>query len=64
DYKTDRSMVALDEYKKQLSIYYHVVKEEYEEKKVAPYVYYTKYDEMKEIDPLSKEDIYQIVKRK
>ncbi|MBS3790186.1 MAG: UvrD-helicase domain-containing protein, partial [Candidatus Thermoplasmatota archaeon] len=64
DYKTDRSMVALDEYKKQLSIYYHVVKEEYEEKKVAPYVYYTKYDEMKEIDPLSKEEIYQIVKRK
>ncbi|MEF8832792.1 MAG: ATP-dependent DNA helicase [Candidatus Thermoplasmatota archaeon] len=60
DYKTDRNKKALDEYKKQLSIYYHVVESQYQEKEVVPYLYYSYTDEMIEIEPLSKEEIYKI----
>ena len=61
DYKTDRDKRASNEYRKQLSIYYHVVEASFKDKEVIPYIYYSYFDDMIEIDPLSKEEINSLV---
>ncbi len=61
DFKTDRNRDMFKEYKKQLSVYYHAVESKYEEKKIKSYVYYTYFDELIEIEPLSIEEIYGLV---
>jgi ATP-dependent exoDNAse (exonuclease V) beta subunit len=52
DYKTDRERHAHEEYRKQLSVYYHVLTTEYPDREVRGLVYYTSDDERVEIDPL------------
>ena len=52
DYKTDRSRHAEPEYRKQLSVYYHIASEWYPDKEIIPTIFYTADDERVEIDPL------------
>ncbi|MFP4687125.1 MAG: 3'-5' exonuclease, partial [bacterium] len=53
DYKTDLSRENEPEYQKQLSVYYHVVREIYPELPVAAKLFYTADDELVPIEPLS-----------
>jgi len=64
DYKTDMDRNTLKEYGKQLSIYYHAIKEIYHDKKVNTFVYYSNLDELISIDPLSERDIIELVQGK
>ncbi len=57
DYKTDGSAHALDQYRKQLSVYYHVVNRYFEDREVEATVYFTKFDEPEPIDPLSWDEL-------
>ncbi|WP_336361582.1 UvrD-helicase domain-containing protein [Haladaptatus sp. ZSTT2] len=57
DYKTDRGRHAENEYRKQLSIYYHVISDVYPEKEITPTIFYTELGTEVSIDPLSKSEI-------
>ncbi|WP_256392854.1 UvrD-helicase domain-containing protein [Natronoarchaeum rubrum] len=57
DYKTDRGRHAEDEYRKQLSVYYHVVTAQYPERAVSVSILYTSSGVRQTIDPLSVESI-------
>jgi len=61
DYKTDRSRHAEPEYRKQLSVYYHVLTDVYPERTVRPSIFYTQSGEQVSIDPLSKPELRQLV---
>jgi ATP-dependent helicase/nuclease subunit A len=61
DYKTDRSRHAEPEYRKQLSVYYHVLTDVYPERTVRPSVFYTQSGERVSIDPLSKSELRQLI---
>jgi len=52
DYKTDRGRHAEAEYRKQLSVYYHVVRQEYPDHRVSTSIYYTADGERVDVDPL------------
>jgi hypothetical protein len=54
DYKTDRSRHAEPEYRKQLSVYYHIADEWYPDKDIRPTVFYTADDEQVTIEPLDR----------
>ncbi len=62
DFKTDRSRIAESEYRKQLSIYYHVLTEWFPERTVTASIFYTATDQQVEIDPLSKNELSDLVK--
>ncbi|ACV11887.1 UvrD/REP helicase [Halorhabdus utahensis DSM 12940] len=51
DYKTDLTRDAVDEYRKQLSVYYHVVRHMYPDREVSPAIFYTAEGDRLEIDP-------------
>jgi ATP-dependent exoDNAse (exonuclease V) beta subunit len=61
DYKTvvERSRQA--EYRKQLSVYWHVVNEIYPNRTVTASIFYTNDASLEEISPLSKADLAQLV---
>jgi ATP-dependent helicase/nuclease subunit A len=61
DYKTDRSRHAEPEYRKQLSVYYHVLTDVYPERTVRTSIFYTQSGEQVSIDPLSKSELRQLV---
>ena len=61
DYKTDRSRHAEPEYRKQLSVYYHVLTDVYPERAVRPSIFYTQSGDQVSIDPLSKSELRQLV---
>lgn len=63
DYKTDRTRYAESEYCKQLSVYYHVVRAAYPERPVTASLFYTADGEQVEVDPLTKEEIADLVDR-
>jgi superfamily I DNA/RNA helicase len=63
DYKTDRSRHAESEYRKQLSVYYHVVRAAYPDRRVTASLFYTADGKRVEIDPLSKDEIADLVDR-
>jgi ATP-dependent exoDNAse (exonuclease V) beta subunit len=52
DYKTDRTRQAEAEYRKQLSVYYHVAKAWYPEKEITASIFYTADDERVDIEPV------------
>ena len=54
DYKTDLSRQAESEYRKQLSVYYHVASEWYPNKAITASILYTADDELVEIDPIER----------
>ncbi|MFC6875270.1 UvrD-helicase domain-containing protein [Halobellus marinus] len=53
DYKTDRGRHAEDEYRKQLSVYYHALDELYPDRTITPSILYTQRGTQVEINPLS-----------
>jgi len=62
DYKTDQTRRGESEYRKQLSIYYHVLTECFPEKSVSASLYYTATGNRVEIDPLSITELEEIVR--
>ncbi|WP_115864980.1 UvrD-helicase domain-containing protein [Halorussus litoreus] len=61
DYKTDRSRHARSEYRKQLSVYYHVVRECYPEREISASLFYTLDGVRDEVTPMSREEIEALV---
>ncbi|WP_280537759.1 ATP-dependent DNA helicase [Halopenitus sp. POP-27] len=61
DYKTDRGRHAESEYRKQVSVYYHVVRHAYPDRRVTTSIYYTADGERVAIDPLSIADLEGLV---
>ena len=62
DYKTDLTTHAEDEYEKQLSIYYHVVADQYPDRSVSASIFYTDDGDRSEIEPLSKSELKELVR--
>lgn len=61
DWKSDLVKDNLDEYTKQLSIYYHVLKEEYPNKTIHAKLFWTHSGEVEEIEPLKKEELLKLL---
>ncbi|WP_330632897.1 UvrD-helicase domain-containing protein [Halocatena halophila] len=62
DYKTDRSRHATSEYRKQLSVYYHVLCELYPEREISASIFYTVDGVREEIDPLTLDELADLVR--
>ncbi|VTT86185.1 ATP-dependent DNA helicase pcrA [Halorubrum sp. DM2] len=62
DYKTDLSTHAEEEYTKQLSIYYHVVVDQYPDRSVSASIFYTDNGDRGEIEPLSRSELKELVR--
>jgi len=62
DYKTDRTRVAESEYRKQLSVYYHVLDATYPARTVTASLYYTVAGEQVAMEPLSKDELTALVR--
>jgi len=63
DYKTDSTRRAQSEYRKQLSVYYHVLAEWFPEGDVTTSLFYTSEGEIERIEPLSLDDLRAIVRQ-
>jgi ATP-dependent helicase/nuclease subunit A len=61
DYKTDRGRHGEPEYRKQLSVYYHVVEAVYPDREVSASIFYTEEGHQQSIEPLSIEILEDIV---
>ena len=62
DYKTDRGRHAESEYRKQLSVYYHVASAQYPERTVTTSIFYTGPGVRQSIEPLSMEQLTTVVR--
>lgn len=62
DYKTDLTTHAEDEYEKQLSIYYHVVADQYPDRSVSASIFYTDDGNRRRITHLSKSELREMVR--
>ena len=62
DYKTDLNRQAESEYRKQLSVYYHVVSALYPERTVTMSIFYTAAGDRVEIEPLGAEQLRELVR--
>jgi hypothetical protein len=60
DYKTDRGRHAQSEYRKQVSVYYHVVRQRYPDREIATSVFYTEDGAQVPIDPLSIDELIEL----
>lgn len=60
DYKTDLGRHAESEYRKQLSVYYHVVANEYPNRDISIHILYTADDETVELSPLTITELQEI----
>lgn len=63
DYKTDRSRKNEKEYVKQLSAYYQVIKEIFEDKRVSANIFYTHNGKDISITPISKKEMAKILEK-
>ena len=61
DYKTDGSRHAQDEYRKQLSVYYHVLTSEYPDREVTASLFYSQSGERVFIEPLTQAVLRELV---
>jgi len=61
DYKSDMNDLNENEYIKQLSVYYHVIRGIYSEKPAICKIYYVCLDKIREIKPLSIEEIEALI---
>ncbi|MFD1589285.1 UvrD-helicase domain-containing protein [Halorientalis brevis] len=61
DYKTDLGRHGESEYRKQLSVYYHVVADAYPDRDITASIFYTNEDTRREIQPLSRAELEEIV---
>ena len=64
DYKTDSTRRAQSEYRKQVSVYYHVLSEWFEEKTVTTSLFYTSDGAQERINPLSLNELHDVIQRK
>lgn len=64
DYKTSEEGKDEEEHRKQLSAYYHVLKEVYPEREIKMYIFYTEKGSLEEIVPLGKEELKREIKFK
>lgn len=64
DYKTYKDPEVEKEYIKQLSVYYQVLKEVFPKKEIKAFIFYTELGELKEIKPLSFDEIKKLIKIK
>lgn len=62
DYKTDRSRHAESEYRKQLSVYYHIIREVYPDRDITVNILYTETGTRHNIDPLPLNRIRTLVR--
>jgi hypothetical protein len=62
DFKTDLGRHAEDEYRKQLSVYYHVLDEWFPDRDVTAGIFYTAEGTRITIEPLSEADLTDLVK--
>ena len=60
DYKSDLDLANLDQYKIQLSCYYHVIKDFYPDKKINLKIFFVCLDKIEDIGPLQKEELLSI----
>ena len=63
DYKSDLNYKSEKEYRKQLSVYYHIAQQIYPDKRINCRIYYVCMDEIKEIEPLSFEEIKALMEK-
>lgn len=63
DYKTDGTRHAQPEYRKQLSVYYHVLSEWFGDKDVTATLFYTNDGSRERVDPLPLEELKRLVRR-
>jgi ATP-dependent exoDNAse (exonuclease V) beta subunit len=63
DYKTDSTRHAQPEYRKQLSIYYHVLSDWFAEKKVTTSLFYTTDGIREQIEPFTFENLRSLVRK-
>ena len=63
DYKTDASRRAEGEYRKQLSVYYHVLADWFPDRDVTARVFYTSLDELVAIEPMPMVQLEELVAR-
>jgi len=61
DFKTDTSKEMEDEYRKQLSVYYHAIREIFPEKDVEISVFYTYFGEKKVQEPIDRESLKDLI---
>jgi ATP-dependent helicase/nuclease subunit A len=61
DWKTDIDKVGLEEYKKQLSVYYHAVCDSFAGRSVEVCVFWSYIGEFEKIEPISKEELIKLV---
>jgi ATP-dependent exoDNAse (exonuclease V) beta subunit len=62
DYKTDRGRHGEAEYRKQLSVYYHVASDWYKDRNVSVSIFYTADGERVEIEPLTRGELVALVR--
>ena len=63
DYKTDVSKINHEEYIKQLSIYYHTVKEHFKKDTVCK-IYYVSLGEVVEVNPIPYNELVELMSEK
>ena len=61
DFKTDRSERAIEEYRKQLSVYYHVLDAVYADRTVEAAIYFTAFDRYETIEPLALDELTELI---
>jgi len=61
DFKTDLGRHAEDEYRKQLSVYYHVLDAWFPDREVTTGIFYTAEGNRVDIDPLTKADLVELI---
>ncbi|MFB6082303.1 MAG: UvrD-helicase domain-containing protein [Halanaeroarchaeum sp.] len=62
DYKTDGTRRAEREYRKQVSVYYHVLTAAYPDRDVSVSLYYTRDGKRVPIEPISRTDLTEVVR--
>jgi len=62
DFKTDRGRHAAEEYRKQLSVYWHVLDAAYPEREANAFVYWTAEGESVAVEPLPRENLANLVR--
>ncbi len=62
DYETDSTRRAQPKYRKQISVYYHVLSEWFRRKDVTTSLFYTNDGTREQIDPLSLEDLRDLIR--
>jgi len=61
DFKTDLSRHAQGEYRKQLSVYHHVLDEWFPDREVTAEIFYTAEGTRVDVEPFSRADLVEIV---